>query len=274
MSVNVQTHYPFTSSGLASSVVKGDISSIADGNNGVFGTNGAFPTRSYGNSNYFRDIVFAADNFGAPTKIGLVPSTASTQTELPVSYTATILDADDNMVTNAANAISFSVAGVSGTFDVNSPVTPSNGSATSGFRATTPGTATITASAPGLVSATATLTVAQGSGAPVVIYEHPAPNSQGVAGSAAISATFNESVQPATIDFRLTDAANNVVAAVLTYDDATHQATLQPNSPLAVSTTYTARVSGVADTAGNPMADPVTWSFTTGSGELGHVSGL
>ena len=38
---------------------------------------------------------------------------------------------------------------------------------------------------------------------------------------------------------------------------------LTPHSPLAPFTTYTATVSGAEDTAGNTMAGPTTWSFTT-----------
>ena len=49
----------------------------------------------------------------------------------------------------------------------------------------------------------------------------------------------------------------------MSYDDSTHTATLTPSAALAVSTTYTATVSGAADLAGNTMAAPVIWSFTT-----------
>jgi hypothetical protein len=58
VSVNIFSRYAFTNNGLASPIVNGDVSSIADGNNGVYGPSGQFPTKSYQNSNYFRDIVF------------------------------------------------------------------------------------------------------------------------------------------------------------------------------------------------------------------------
>jgi Domain of unknown function (DUF4082) len=59
VSVNANSYFAITYDQLASSIVKGDLSTIADGNNGVFGNAGAYPTNSYRNSNYFRDVVFS-----------------------------------------------------------------------------------------------------------------------------------------------------------------------------------------------------------------------
>lgn len=58
VSVNVNSHYVATGSGLSSSVVNGYLSTVADGANGVFGAIGTFPTGSFSNGNYFRDVVF------------------------------------------------------------------------------------------------------------------------------------------------------------------------------------------------------------------------
>jgi hypothetical protein len=58
VSVNVGSFYVATGGGLSTSVVNGDVSSVADGKNGVFGSPGASPTKSYNSTNYFRDIVF------------------------------------------------------------------------------------------------------------------------------------------------------------------------------------------------------------------------
>lgn len=63
VSVNVVSYYVDTVGGLATSVVNVDLSSVTDGQNGVFGTPGLFPTGSYQNSNYFRDIVFSPTLF-------------------------------------------------------------------------------------------------------------------------------------------------------------------------------------------------------------------
>ena len=58
VSVNTgNTYYVTTNSGMASQVTNGNLSSVV-GNNGVYGSTGTFPTNSWQNSNYFRDIVF------------------------------------------------------------------------------------------------------------------------------------------------------------------------------------------------------------------------
>ena len=65
VSVNVATHYVATVGGLTAPVVNGNLSSVADGANGVFGNPGVFPTGSFNNTNYFRDVVF-----GEPAQAG------------------------------------------------------------------------------------------------------------------------------------------------------------------------------------------------------------
>ena len=101
---------------------------------------------------------------------------------------------------------------------------------------------------------------------PSVTNENPAPNATGVAVASTVTATFNESVQASTVNstnFTLKDASGNFVAATITYTDSTHTATLAPNAALANSTTYTATISGVQNSSGNPMSSPFVWSFTT-----------
>lgn len=64
VSVNCNWYFPDTLDGLASpGVENGDLYSIVVANNGVFTpTVGAFPTNSYRNGNYFRDVVFVPTN--------------------------------------------------------------------------------------------------------------------------------------------------------------------------------------------------------------------
>jgi len=62
VSVNIGTSYAVTNSGLATAIVNGNIRSVDDGQNGVFGTPGTFPTGSFNEGNYFRDIVFVPDS--------------------------------------------------------------------------------------------------------------------------------------------------------------------------------------------------------------------
>jgi parallel beta-helix repeat protein len=101
--------------------------------------------------------------------------------------------------------------------------------------------------------------------APTVTSESPSPNATGVSTAAAVTAVFSASVQPSTISFVLKDSNGNTVPAQpVAYNNTTHTATLQPISPLAASTTYTATVSAT-NTSGNPMAAPFSWSFNTAS---------
>lgn len=104
---------------------------------------------------------------------------------------------------------------------------------------------------------------------PTVTAETPAPGATGVDVNANATATFSEPMNSSTINsttFTLSGPTGRV-AATVTYDAVSRTATLDPTSPLVLSATYTATVSGaVTDTAGNPMGTPVTWSFTTGSG--------
>jgi len=53
-------YYAATLNGFAAPVVNQQLSGVV-GNNGVYGPPGQFPTMSYQQSNYFRDIVFSAD---------------------------------------------------------------------------------------------------------------------------------------------------------------------------------------------------------------------
>ena len=98
---------------------------------------------------------------------------------------------------------------------------------------------------------------------PTVSATSPASGATNVAVATTVTATYSEPVQPATVAFTLTDPASNVVPATVTYNVANQRSVLTPTAPLAGSTVYTATVSGTQDVAGNPMAAPVTWSFTT-----------
>jgi hypothetical protein len=85
-----------------------------------------------------------------------------------------------------------------------------------------------------------------------------------------IRAVFDEQLNAATVGgatFQLRNGAGAVVPADVSYDAATRTATLTPKAPLAGLITYRATVKGgglgVSDTAGNPLAQDRSWSFTT-----------
>jgi hypothetical protein len=83
--------------------------------------------------------------------------------------------------------------------------------------------------------------------------------------AASVTAAFSEPVDPTTLNeatFTLEGAGIGSVPGTVSL--AGQIATLDPESPLALGTTYTARVTtGVQDLAGNALASEVTWTFTT-----------
>jgi VCBS repeat-containing protein len=112
---------------------------------------------------------------------------------------------------------------------------------------------------------------------PAIVGRSPALDATGVAVDTDVTVTFNEAMDPATIDtssFRLrSEGSGSDVAATVTYEDVTHTATLNPDSDLAIATTYHVTVAGsVADTSGNPLGGDDTWSFTAAAGSLTDTS--
>jgi hypothetical protein len=71
-------YYAATTTGLATQVINQNLSTVL-GNNGVYGPPGQFPTNSYSQSNYFRDIVFSPDSspVQAQPAISVVPASVS-----------------------------------------------------------------------------------------------------------------------------------------------------------------------------------------------------
>ena len=105
---------------------------------------------------------------------------------------------------------------------------------------------------------------------PQVSATSPASGANGVSATGSITATFDEPMNPATVNagsFVLKDDAGNPVAASVSFDPATRKATLTPQQPLGYGKTYTATVksgtAGVADLAGNRLAADHNWSFST-----------
>ena len=99
--------------------------------------------------------------------------------------------------------------------------------------------------------------------APALSSVSPSDNATGVDVAVKPSATFNQAVTAGSVGFVVKNAANTTVQGAVTYDSATNTATFTPGSPLAFSTSYTATVSGAANAAGQSMAAPYSWTFTT-----------
>jgi hypothetical protein len=282
--------YSLTSNYFATGVDRGPIrllSSSESGGNGVFVYGGAasFPTSSWNASNYWVDVVFAnatADST-PPTVASRSPTPGATSVPANAAVTATFSEALDPASVSSANVELRSSTGtlVGGTIAY----------ATTGFTVTlTPGaaladstvyTVTLRGGATGIkdvagnalatdVSWTFTTAAASDTAAPTVAARSPAPGATGVATTAAVSATFSEALDPATVSgatVELRSAAGVLVTAGVAYAAAGFTVTLTPSAPLASGVTYTATLrggsAGIKDVAGNALAADSVWSFTT-----------
>ncbi len=104
--------------------------------------------------------------------------------------------------------------------------------------------------------------------APVVQSVSPASGSTCAAASGAVTASFDEDIDPATVNggsFSLTGPGNSAVSGTVAYLNRT--ASFTPGSALLEGSTYTAGLTtAIADLAGNHLASPYQWTFTTATG--------
>jgi hypothetical protein len=105
---------------------------------------------------------------------------------------------------------------------------------------------------------------------PTVTSVTPPVGSVGACLSTSVTATFSKAMNPATINtstFTLAGPGNASVPALSVSLDSTGLvATFTPQNALVAGTAYLATITtGVADTFGNHLAAPKTWTFTTGT---------
>ena len=96
---------------------------------------------------------------------------------------------------------------------------------------------------------------------PVVANVVPAPALQAVGPGEPIVVTFDEPVDPASLNLTLSASGGGVVASTLAWINPS-TASLTPNAPLAAGAKYDASVLAT-DLVGNRMRAPFVWSFTT-----------
>jgi len=103
--------------------------------------------------------------------------------------------------------------------------------------------------------------------APYVLSTNPVLTSTAVDINRAITVTFNEAIDPATItsnSFLVDTSTGGIVTGTVAYDSVSKTATFRSDVNLATSTTYVATVTNdVEDLAGNPLTKDYTWQFTT-----------
>jgi 5-hydroxyisourate hydrolase-like protein (transthyretin family) len=128
VSVNTaNTYFPITPQGLANSVVNEDLSSLADGSNGVYGNVNALPTNSFKSSNYFRDIVFTAQVTASITKVGGDNQQGAIKTALPNPLVVQVKDTAGNPL--AGVPVNFAISNGGGSVSPATAVTDANGRA-------------------------------------------------------------------------------------------------------------------------------------------------
>lgn len=127
------------------------------------------------------------------------------------------------------------------------------------------GLARVVASAGAFADTTEIMVLSSDTIVPTVVSTNPASGATGVPLGVRVSATFDEDLDPGSITaqtFLLTDSLGAPVSGSVAY--AARVATLTPDAPLDSLAEYTVRLTtGVTDLVGNPIADDVTWSFTT-----------
>jgi hypothetical protein len=105
---------------------------------------------------------------------------------------------------------------------------------------------------------------------PIVISTDPANAATSVPLRQVITATFNEEMDPATINqesFILTNGlkSSEAITGTLTYNNTNATMSFVPSTPLTSNTTYTGRIkASVKDFAGTPLQTDYVWTFSTG----------
>ena len=277
ISVNINAFYVATTSGLATQVSSGQLHSVADGSNGVFGSAaGVFPNSSYKSTNYFVDLlVVPVVGASAPAVISTSPVDGATGVARSASVSATFSRGMDSAT------ISGSTFGLFAPDGSQVPAAVAYNASTS--------TASLTPSSLLAVGTTYTAKLTTGAHAsdgtplaaalqwsfttsslppPAITRTLPAGGAGDAGVGAAPRAEFSKALDPATVNagtFTLS-GPGGLVAASVSYDAAGQAATLTPSAALSAGATYTARLDGsIAATDGSTLGTPFSWTFTVPS---------
>ena len=214
-----------------------------------------------------------------PTILSFAPVAGAVDVPVRAVVTATF---SEDMNAASISATSITLAPTAGGANVAAAVTYAAGTRTATLTPTAPlaastaYTARITTAVTdlagnGLASVATTQFVTSApvdESAPTVTAVTPANGAMDVPLASAVTVTFSEAMNAATITGTtviLTRAPGAVnVPAVVEFASATNRATLTPSTPLTLGATYTLTVTtGARDLAGNPLAAPFTSPFTT-----------
>jgi hypothetical protein len=161
--------------GLETPIVNGDLRSVSDGSNGVFSNSlNTFPTQSFRNSNYFRDIVFVPGS--SITKVSGDNQFGTAGSTLPSSLVVQVRNS--NGTPQSGVTINFAVTSGGGSVSPTSAVTDSNGQASTRLTlGTTLGaTNTVTATAANIGTVVFTATEQSQQAAPQKLFTNQTPS--------------------------------------------------------------------------------------------------
>ena len=210
--------------------------------------------------------------FIAPTVVSTNPANLAMGVPVTQIVTATFSEA---MNPTTINTVTFTLAGPNGAA-ITGAVTYSGVTATFTPAANLPpsttftGTITTGAKDPaGNALATNFFWTFTTGAIPTVTSTVPANGATGVPLNQAISATFSEPMNPATITiatFTLTGPGATAVAGAVTYVAASNTAIFKPAANLTASTVYTATITtGAMSAGGDALAANFVWTFKTGA---------
>jgi len=97
---------------------------------------------------------------------------------------------------------------------------------------------------------------------PTVTGTSPGASAAAVSPTTTVTASFSYAIDMSDVTFTVKNSAGTAVPGSLSYTSATNTVVFTPDSPLALSTAYTASIQA-SDINGNAMTAPVTWNFTT-----------
>ena len=221
-------------------------------------------------------ITFTVGDNTAPTVVSTVPADLASGVATNATISATFSESMDPLTINTTTFIVRPTAGganVAGTVAYTAATNTATFTPSSPLAGGTAYTATITTGAKDAagnpLAANKTWTFGTlDTTPPTVTSISPANNATNVATNSAVRVTFSEPMDPLTINSTNIVLRNTgtsaVVPSTVTYDAATHVATLTPNGPLSNTTSYTLTVTtGVKDAAGNALVTAVPSQFTT-----------
>jgi hypothetical protein len=241
-------------------VTNGPLTALAGGGVYGYGSSNTFPSNTYNNNNYWVDVVYS-------------PTAGATAPGAPSGVSATAGNGSATVSWSVPNSGGSAITGYTVTPFIGStaqtPVTvtgspPATTKQVTGLTNGTTYTFTVSATnATGTGPASSASNAVTPSAPPTVTSVTPSSGATGVAVAVAPTATFSQAVTPGTVTFAVQDSGANSVAGTVSFNAGNTVATFTPTSALALSTTYTATVSGAQNSNGTPMSSPFSWSFTT-----------